>query len=374
MKRPATNRRDSTKRCSPRRRSDCGYVLLVLILFVTLLAIAVTVTLPSVMFEMKRDREEELIHRGTQYTRAIKHYYKKFSNYPTSLEQLENTNQVRFLRHRYKDPITGKDFKLLYMQDVQTSFSGPGIQGATSVSQMAGQGGVGGPGGFGGQSGFGGQGFGGQQQSGFGFNNGPQGPGGGFGQNGFGQSSFGQSSFGQSTSGQSGFGQSGFSSSSSNQQQNGQNGAGNGNGTPGDNSNGTDNGNNGGNSNGPNGSSGPLSSSSNNQVFGGGPIVGVTSTSKDKSIRIYNKKERYNQWQFVYNPAMDTGGILSGPGTQSLQGATPVNGLVNGANGQTPQGGQGLGGTFGGQPGQPIGGQPGGGQPITQPPQMPPEQ
>ena len=45
---------------------------------------------------MKRDREEEMIHRGTEYARAVKKYYKKFGRYPANLEQLENTNQIRF--------------------------------------------------------------------------------------------------------------------------------------------------------------------------------------------------------------------------------------------------------------------------------------
>ena len=95
-----------------------------------LIAVAATVMLPIVVFQVKRDREEELIHRGVQYSRAMKHFVKKFGRYPTRLEELENTNQVRFLRKRYKDPITGKDFKLLHVGEVQMSF-GAGIAGAT---------------------------------------------------------------------------------------------------------------------------------------------------------------------------------------------------------------------------------------------------
>jgi len=38
----------------------------------------------------------------------------------------------------------------------------------------------------------------------------------------------------------------------------------------------------------------------NNQVFGGGPIVGVASLSKDNTIREFNHKKKYNEWQFVY--------------------------------------------------------------------------
>src|SRR5271165_6330283 len=94
------------------KNSERGYILLVLILAVALLTIAAVAVAPSIVFEARRDREEELIHRGVQYSRAIQHYYKKFKRYPTRIEDLESTNNLRFLRRRYKDPITGKDFKL----------------------------------------------------------------------------------------------------------------------------------------------------------------------------------------------------------------------------------------------------------------------
>src|SRR5579863_878910 len=137
-------------------RSERGYILITLILFVALIAVAATVILPIVVFQVKRDREEELIHRGVQYSRAMKHFVKKFGRYPTRLEELENTNQVRFLRKRYKDPITGKDFKLLHVGEVQMAF-GAGIPGATPAGglnpgatgingPLGGPGGSGGPG------------------------------------------------------------------------------------------------------------------------------------------------------------------------------------------------------------------------------------
>ena len=42
-----------------------------LMLFVALLAIAAGAVAPTIAFEVRRDREEEMIHRGTQYSRAI---------------------------------------------------------------------------------------------------------------------------------------------------------------------------------------------------------------------------------------------------------------------------------------------------------------
>ena len=78
-----------------------------------------------------RDREEEMRHRGTAYMRAIQHFYKKFGRYPNKVEELENTNNVRFLRKRYtdpmnRDPATGKekDFKFLHQQDISLN-NGP---------------------------------------------------------------------------------------------------------------------------------------------------------------------------------------------------------------------------------------------------------
>src|SRR5579863_5981269 len=135
-------------------RTERGYILITLILFVALLAIAAVVMAPVIAFQVKRDREEELIHRGVQYSRAMKHFVKKFGRYPTRIEELENTNQLRFLRKRYKDPITGKDFKILHMGDVQLSFGAPGLAGATPVNGLN-PGAAGVPGGPGGQAGLG---------------------------------------------------------------------------------------------------------------------------------------------------------------------------------------------------------------------------
>ena len=49
------------------------------------------------------------MHRGMQYARAIQVYYNKFGRYPTSIDQLVKTDNQRFLRKRYLDPMTGKD-------------------------------------------------------------------------------------------------------------------------------------------------------------------------------------------------------------------------------------------------------------------------
>src|SRR5881397_289171 len=109
-----------------KRSNEQGYILLMLMLFITVLAIAAAAVAPSITFQIQRDREEELIHRGVQYSRAVRRYVKKFGRYPMRIEELENTNNLRFLRKRFKDPITGQDFKILHLGDVKLS-SAPGV-------------------------------------------------------------------------------------------------------------------------------------------------------------------------------------------------------------------------------------------------------
>ncbi len=282
-------------------RSERGYILITLILFVALIAVAAMLMAPVIAFQVKRDREEELIHRGVQYSRAMKHYVKKFGRYPTRIEELENTNQVRFLRRRYKDPLTGKDFKILRMGDVQLAFGGGvagGIAGAIPANGLnpGAPGTAGGPGTPG---------------------NGPNGgaantmaPAGGMavaGQN------PGAPNAGTTTTGSSATPSPGGDENASDDQADAGTSQGAthpavGPGPPGT-----------------FGSIGQGNSAPGAQVFGGGPMVGVASTSKEKSIRVFNKKDHYYQWQFIYDPNSDRGGLLTTPAQAPMQGATNLN-------------------------------------------------
>jgi type II secretory pathway pseudopilin PulG len=107
-----------------RNRRQRGYVLLTLLLTTSLLVVAAAVVAPMITLQIKRDREEELIHRGMEYRRAIRAYVKHTGNFPLSLDQLENASGNRYLRRRYKDPMTGKDFRLLHMDDVAKATAG----------------------------------------------------------------------------------------------------------------------------------------------------------------------------------------------------------------------------------------------------------
>jgi type II secretory pathway pseudopilin PulG len=105
-----------------RRATQSGYVLMAILFLLALLMIGLMATAPAIKTQIQRDREEEMIHRGAQYARAIKKYVKKFGRYPASLDQLKETNTIRFLRKEYQDPMSpdGK-WRLLHVGDVQLS-------------------------------------------------------------------------------------------------------------------------------------------------------------------------------------------------------------------------------------------------------------
>lgn len=93
-----------------------GSALLIVFLFAAVLAITLYREMPVYSFEARRQTEQLLIDRGNEYKHAVKLYYRKVGGYPASIDQLENTNRMRFLRHRFKDPFTDKDnWRLLHM-------------------------------------------------------------------------------------------------------------------------------------------------------------------------------------------------------------------------------------------------------------------
>jgi len=86
-----------------------GFAMLFVFLLAAMVAISLYMEMPRVVFESQRDKEQMLIERGEQYKRAIQLYYRQFRVYPPNLDALENTNNRRFLRRRYIDPMTGQE-------------------------------------------------------------------------------------------------------------------------------------------------------------------------------------------------------------------------------------------------------------------------
>jgi hypothetical protein len=92
-----------------RRERQSGFALLLVFLMAAVIAISLYSEIPRVAFESERQKELLLIDRGEQYKRAIQLFVKKNSRYPAKLEELESFNNRRYLRRRFRDPMTGKD-------------------------------------------------------------------------------------------------------------------------------------------------------------------------------------------------------------------------------------------------------------------------
>ncbi|HTW50171.1 MAG TPA: hypothetical protein VMD92_19600 [Acidobacteriaceae bacterium] len=337
---------------------ESGYVLLAVIFLTVILLISLAIAAPKIAMQIQRDKDIETIHRGEQYKRAIQLYYRTFGAYPTSFDQLKQTNNIRFLRKEYADPLTGKmDWKPVYYGQAHvrplgffgqplSGVAGVGaasmVMGGTSAGMYAissttttdenglpvagdsssGSGAGSGPGmssgsdsGFGSGSGTGlGSGLGGQSGTGL--------SSGGLGQSGSGLS--GLQSSGSTTGTSSGFGSSNSTSAS------GQSG----------------------------------------QTFGGGgPIVGVTLPVNKPSLVDYKLQARYNKWEFNYDPmedqmmaasslfggsSVDANGTGTGTNTTGGVFGNSNSGIGNGLggsnsssgpSGSNPNGSSGMGGT-----------------------------
>jgi type II secretory pathway pseudopilin PulG len=182
-----------------------GYAMAALLVGMSVMAVLMSALLPVWSHMATREKEEELIFRGKQYARAIGLFQRKFANTPPPT--IDVLVEQRFLRKKYKDPITKDDFQPLYAnQAVQMA------PGGTGGSQRPGQ------------------------------------------QTGATQSIPAQQQL------QAGFGSTG--------------------------------------------------------VGAQGGIIGVTSKSKDASIKIYNGRSKYNEWAFVYIQTAQRPGQSGQPGQQ----------------------------------------------------------
>jgi type II secretory pathway pseudopilin PulG len=229
------------------KSQESGYVLLALMLAFTLILIALAAAVPRMAQQIKREKEEELVHRGKDYATAVKRYvHKNGGRYPLSLEQLEDTNHIRFLRKRYKDPMTGEaDWRMVHFGEAQVNIPAPPSTLNTSGISGGGSGISGGGGGI---------------------------SGGGSGSSGAGSGSSGGAGGSSGGAGGSSGGAGGASSGT--------------------------------------GTMGTLTTSpiGNGQTIGGGQIIGVASVNKGQAIKEFNDKDHYDEWFFVYDLRLEQSG------------------------------------------------------------------
>ena len=285
---PPTNAPLRARKAIP--ASEQGYVMLIAIFFLALLVLSLAVAAPKIAKSIQRDRDLETWHRGMQYRRAIQLYYRKFQAYPPNLDALVKTNDIRFLRKKYADPITGQaDWKPIMFGQNKTptamGFFGQALAGpAATLAGTGPSGGSGQPGAPNSSGGFG---------SGFSGSSNDQTPATG--------ASSSPDNSGGSSSTTSGTGNSGDT------------------GAAGSSSSGTAS----------TGISGDATSANlASRTFGGAGIIGFSPASPKQSILVYKKKKHYIEWEFTYDPISEMkgrgGSHMGDTGQSSGSSSTPA--------------------------------------------------
>jgi hypothetical protein len=100
---------DRSNPASPAANHEEGYILAGVVILLAVFMILISVAVPKMREDIRRDQEVETIRRGQQYVRAMQLFYRRFHHYPASVDELEDTNGLRFLRKRYEDPLTRTD-------------------------------------------------------------------------------------------------------------------------------------------------------------------------------------------------------------------------------------------------------------------------
>jgi len=245
-------------------KNERGYTLAVAVVFTSVLLVGLSEAMINWQKAMQREREEELIFRGKQFIRAIDLWQRKFpGTWPTTIDALLNTNSTRFLRKKWKDPITNSEEWRLIKMNPDGSISGltiiPNSGGSDSNSS--------------GRSG--------QRRTETATPNSTavsQSPSSDGTSDPFSPQAPAASPASSQTTQQSGLPRSTSSSS--------------------------------------------LSSSSGTPVLGG--ICGVASTSKQKTLKTYNGRNRYNEWEFYYAPQQQQVPVQRQPAGGTNVGLTPA--------------------------------------------------
>jgi type II secretory pathway pseudopilin PulG len=282
---------------SPRPRpSEEGYILLSVMFLLVVLMISLTVAAPRMARSIQRDREVETMRRGKQYIRGVQLYYRKFHAYPPTADALVKTNDIRFVRKRYLDPMTGKDDwkPIMFGQNKVPTAMGFFGQPLSTGGSIAGIG-----------------------PSGGNPVNGGTGTGSIFGSSGAGSAT--------TTPPAGSTDSSGTSSTTGTTPTSGTTGGTDASGAPAPGS-------------GLTGQTGQTG-----QTFGGAGIIGFSPGVSKPSLLIYKKKDHLNEWEFTYDPIMEmmtvgggnTGAIGQPAGTMPGAGGIGIPGITTPGTGDT---------------------------------------
>jgi type II secretory pathway pseudopilin PulG len=120
---------------------DPGYVMVALLVAMSVMAVLMGVALPVWNKQAQREREEEYLFRAHEYARGILKFQRKAGpgTLPPTLDLLV---EQRFVRRKYKDPLTGQDFQPVYQTAAPIGGSG-GAAGAIGTGGGAATGGFG---------------------------------------------------------------------------------------------------------------------------------------------------------------------------------------------------------------------------------------
>jgi type II secretory pathway pseudopilin PulG len=105
-------------------RTSRGFTYIGLLVILVIIGISLGAAGKYWQNVMLREKEEELLFRGDQYRQAIERYYYAIPGrpqYPRSIDDLLQDGRTpagkRYLRRKYKDPMTGKDFIVIENTD-----------------------------------------------------------------------------------------------------------------------------------------------------------------------------------------------------------------------------------------------------------------
>jgi type II secretory pathway pseudopilin PulG len=101
-----------------------GYAMAALLVAIGVMGIVLSVAMPAWRTATQREKEAELIFRGQQYAHAVALFQRKYAGaFPPNVDMLVDQ---KFLRKKYKDPITGEDFQIVPVGAAGTPTPGAG--------------------------------------------------------------------------------------------------------------------------------------------------------------------------------------------------------------------------------------------------------